>query len=316
MYDTIIIGAGPAGVTAAVYLSRAGKNVLLLEKENIGGLITTAPRVENFPGFPAIEGYELGRLFEEQIGKAKNVNLDFYEVTAILPQLDEEGKEYYSVEGNNIFGSSTFEGRTIILATGSKRRSLNLPNEKELVAAGLLSYCVVCDGWSFADKEVAVIGDANSAAQYALELSLYCKEVTMIALFDHLFCDAALRDDIEKSKNIKVIFNCATKEMVDLTGKLGIIAQDKVTEEQVDIIVDGAFVAIGLIPNTELVQTDEMKKICDCNSQGLVISNGDKVSNFYAIGDCRQKEVYQAITACADGAVAAQQVIKYLKGLK
>lgn len=302
MHDIIIIGGGPAGMTAALYALRNNKSVLILEKEAFGGQIATSPRLENYPTIESISGTEWAdRLFEQ----ITNLGAEF------------ELEEVESIEKiDNIFHVKTnygeHESYTVIVANGVKPRKMGLPNEDDLVGKGV-SYCAVCDGPFYKGKEIYLIGDANTALQYALLLANYCPKIHMLTLFDKLFGDQILIDRVIQSENIDIRHNLLLKELHAENGYLkSIRLEDTITKEQVEFETDNCFIAIGQVP-----QNDFLKGFIELD-HGFIRTNEvmeTEVPGFYAAGDTRVKENKQVITACNDGAVAAMSAVKYLNTL-
>ncbi|MCI5745064.1 MAG: FAD-dependent oxidoreductase [Erysipelotrichaceae bacterium] len=302
VYDIIIIGSGPAGLTSAIYASRAQKNVLVLESEAVGGLITHSPRVENYPGYPSISGLDLADKFVSQ-AMDMNVNFDFYKVDKIV----KKDSEFEVICDNRVY-----HGLSVIIATGSSHRKLNLENEDNLVGKGI-SYCAVCDGPFYANKDVTIIGGGNSALQEAILLSSYCKSVTMIQNLSFLTGEKALIDQVNKTNNIKVIFN---KIVVGLNGQnslTSIILKDQITDETSIFDTESIFVAIGQQANNEA-----FKDFTTLDENGFIITDDFcrcNVDGIYAAGDCRHKAIRQIVTASSDGAIAALQAIRYIDSL-
>lgn len=298
-YDIVIIGSGPAGLTASIYASRANKSVLVIEKEAFGGMITHSPKVENYPGYEKISGLDLADKFVAQ-AMALKVNFEFDEIVSIEKTLD----------GFKAIGiHNSYDAKSVIIATGSKHRTLKLENEEKLVGKGI-SYCAVCDGPFYTGMDVTLIGGGNSAMQEALLLSSYCNSVTIIQNLPYLTGEDALAKQIEKTPNIKVVYN---KIVVSLIGKEtlnSIILQDQETGEKEIFETKSIFVAIGQEANNEA-----FKNVCSLDSNGFIISNDScntDVEGIYVAGDCRIKKIRQIVTASSDGSIAALQAIKYL----
>ena len=299
VYDIIIVGSGPAGLTASIYASRANKKVLVIEKEAFGGMITHSPKVENYPGLGVISGLDLADKFVSQ-AMDLGVNFEFDEIKEINKENHEfkvigEHKEYVS--------------KSVILATGSKHRTLKLDNESKLVGKGI-SYCAVCDGPFYTGQDVTIIGGGNSAMQEALMLSSYCKSVTMIQNLSFFTGEKALQEQIEKTENIKVLFN---KMVVGLLGEESlnaIVLQDQLSKQKEVFETSSIFVAIGQEANNEA-----FRNICDLDQQGFIVSDemcNTKTSGVFVAGDCKVKKIRQVVTATSDGSIAALQAIKYL----
>ena len=298
-YDIVVIGSGPAGVTAAIYASRAQKNVLVIEKEAFGGMITHSPKVENYPGYNLISGLDLADKFIAQ-AMDLGVMFEFDEVKEII-----KNENTFTLKCEN----NSFEGKSVIIATGSKHRTLNLENEERLTGHGV-SYCAVCDGPFYANKDVVIIGGGNSAMQEALLLSSYCTSVTMIQNLNFFTGEKALADQINKTSNIKVMFN---KLVVGLNGEdslTSITLKDQISNEIETLETESVFVAIGQQANNQA-----FKNVCSLDEQGFIITDelcNSDVEGIYVAGDCRVKKIRQIVTATSDGSIAALQAIKYL----
>lgn len=298
-YDLLVIGSGPAGVTASIYAARANKSVLVIEKEAFGGLITHSPKIENYPGFPSISGLELADQF---ISQAMNlgVNFEFDNIKEVI-----KTKEGFTLVGEN----GQYNGLTVIIATGSKHRHLGLPKEEELTGHGI-SYCAVCDGPFYTGKDIIVVGGGNSAMQEAILLSGYCKSVLMVQNLDKLTGEASSAKLIEKIDNINVIYNKVVVELCGIDTLDAIIVEDVNTKEREKITTDGIFVAIGQVADNE-----PFKNVCALDKAGFIISDDScttEVEGIFVAGDCRQKRIRQISTAISDGTIAAVEAIKYL----
>ena len=298
IYDVMVIGGGPAGMSASLYALRDDKKVLLLEKESIGGQIATSPRVENFPTKETISGTELA---DEMFTQVMNLGVHFELDTITEVRKDDD---LFALAGT--YG--TYYGKTVIIATGVKSLKLNVPGEEELSGKGV-SYCATCDGPFFKGQDTAVIGDANSALQYALLLSSYCPNVTLLTLTDKLFGERMLIEKVKATPNIKIISNVQTTAFIGNNDLEKIAYKDLKTGEIKELPVKGAFVAIG-----KKAQNEIFKNFVDLE-KGYILTDDNmqtKTPGMYAAGDCRLKAVKQAITACNDGAIAAINAIKYL----
>lgn len=301
MHDIIIIGAGPAGLTAGLYALRSGKTVKIFEKESIGGQISTSPKVENYPSIKQISGMELSTNMFEQVMEL-GIDFEYDEIKEII-----KTSEGFTVKTDY----DEFTSKAVIIATGVKHKKLNLPNEEELIGSGI-SYCATCDGPFFKDEDVAVIGDGNSAFQYALLLANYCKSVTICTLFDWFVADSALVEKAKSLKNVKIITDVSTKEYIisennDLSG---LKFTNLKTNEESSTNVKGCFIAIGQIPDNKI-----FANLVDLDDQGFIIANEScltKTEGLFVCGDCRTKEVRQVTTAVSDGAIAATQAVKYI----
>ena len=302
MYDIVIIGAGPAGLTAAVYARRAEKSVLVVEKETFGGQITHSPKVENYPGTLRMSGNEFAeKLVDQALALGAEIELD--EITSI----EAEGK-IKKVVGKN----AVYEAKSVIIASGSKHRTLGAENEERFVGAGV-SYCAVCDGAFYKDREVAVIGGGNTALQEAVMLSELCKKVTLVQNLAFFTGEKKLLDLLEKKENLEFITNsvvCAI-DGDDSLSSIRIINTE--TKEERTLFVDGIFVAIGQKPENE-----PFRAVSSLDDYGYIISGEECESGtegVFVAGDCRTKCVRQIATAVADGAVAAVNACKFVDSL-
>lgn len=298
MYDMIVIGAGPAGLSAAIYGVRAGKSVLVLEGKTYGGQIINTPEVENYPGIRKVTGFEFATDLYKQ---AKELGAQIKMEKVIAVERSEAQITVRTSKGN-------YEAGALILATGAKNRSLGLPGEKELTGAGI-SYCATCDGMFYRDKVVAVNGGGSTALEDALFLSNYCKKVYLIHRRDSFRGEQRLVETLEKRQNVSFILNAVIVELLREERLTGIRVREHNGQEQI-LNVDGLFIAIGQEPETtlakELVQTDDKGYIeagedCRTSADGIFVA-----------GDCRTKAVRQLTTAASDGAVAALMAAEYL----
>ena len=301
MYDIIIVGAGPAGLTAALYARRAEKKVLVIEKETFGGQITHSPKVENYPGFTVMSGNEFAdKLIEQVMFQGAEIELDT--VTAIK---GEAGN--FTVECER----GSFNGKTVIIATGAKHRQLGLDRENDFTGEGV-SYCAVCDGAFYKGKDVAVIGGGNSALQEAILLSKTSKSVTVVQNLPFLTGEIKLREEIEKLDNVKVILSSVVLSILGEDKFEGIRIKNTETEEESDIIVESIFVAIGQQPDNE-----SFKDVVKLNEYGYIVSDEscipqESVKGIFTAGDCRTKKIRQVATAISDGATAALEACSFL----
>ena len=305
MYDIIVIGAGPAGLTAALYARRAEKSVLVIEKESFGGQITHSPRVENYPGFIAMSGNELAdKLIEQVFAQGAEIELD--EVVGI------EGEAgNYTVLG----ASKSYSAKSVIIATGSRHRTLGLPGEEELVGEGI-SYCAVCDGAFYKGKTVAVIGGGNSALVDAVMLSEGCEKVYVVQNLAFLTGERRLAAILESRYNVEIIYSSVVKSFAaEGTSLSGIVIENTEDGSSRELKIDGMFVAIGQIPENKPFESR-----VKLNSYGYVEAGEDCVpesdsEGIFVAGDCRTKTVRQVTTATADGAVAALAAVRFIDGL-
>lgn len=299
IYDIIIVGAGPAGMTAALYALRSDKKVLIIEKETCGGQIALAPKVENYMTRNSISGIELAdKMFEQIMDLGVEFELENVEKIDKVEDLFHITTDY-----------NKYLAKSVILAMGVKQRKIGLLNEDKWIGSGI-SYCVACDGAFYKGKDIAVIGDGNSALQYALELSSYCPKVYVCTLFDKFFGDKVLVDRLLNKDNIEVIHNVSLKQIIGDDTFEGMVFEDTKTKEEVKVTSSGVFIAIGHIPSNDIV-----KNLVDIDKAGYIISNEDcttKTPGLFVAGDCRTKIIRQVSTAVADGSVAALQAVKYL----
>ena len=303
MTDVIVIGAGTAGMTAALYALRNGKSVTIFEQETIGGQIASSPRVENFPSQQSLSGIELSDKLFEQI-TAHGAELELGKVLGVEKKA--EGRFVVTSE----YGE--YESKAVILAGGVHHKKIRLPREDELVGNGI-SYCAVCDGAFYKDKDVALIGDGNTALQYALLLSNYCRKVYICTWFERFFGDQSLVKAVKTRENVEWIPNCSLK---------GFIADEKLTglnfgyrekEGGFDLNVEGCFIAIGQIPDNKA-----FANLVDLDKDGYVIADEScttRTPGFFVAGDCRTKKIRQLTTAAADGACAAVAAGNYIETL-
>ena len=301
MHDIIIVGGGPAGLTAAIYGLRAGKSVLVIEKNGFGGQIAYSPKVENIPGTIQISGAEFADKLTEQV-VALGADVELENVISVEPG---ETMTVRTEEG------SAFEGRTVILAVGVKHRMLGLPNEEELIGNGI-SFCAVCDGAFYAGQDVAMIGGGNSALQEALLLADVCRSVTVVQNLAFFTGEQKLADALVQKDNVKVLFSTVVSEYETENGKLtGLKLHNDATGEDSEIRVDGAFLAVGLMPENEPFAALE-----NLNDWGYFATDEacvTKTPGVFVAGDCRSKRIRQVVTASADGAIAAMAACRYLE---
>ncbi len=304
MYDIIVIGGGPAGMTAALYARRNGKSVLVIEKTGFGGQITHSPKVENFPGTITISGTELADSMMSQILE-QGADIEFETVVGITD--NGNTKTVNTEEG------SSFECISVVIATGVKHRLLGLEGEKELIGEGI-SFCAVCDGDFYTDKSVLMAGGGNSALQEAILLSDKCKSVTLLQDLPYFTGEESLqkllfsRDNVTAHTGVKI-----TKLLTDNGEFKGVEIIDKNGEKK-SIYADGLFVAIGLIPENE-----PFSNLTVLNSYGYFDSDErceTKTVGVFVAGDCRSKTIRQVTTAVADGTVAALAACRYVNNIK
>ncbi|MBO5212448.1 MAG: FAD-dependent oxidoreductase [Clostridia bacterium] len=300
MYDIIVIGAGPAGLTAALYACRANKSVLVLEKAAFGGQITYSPKVENIPGFASLTGNEFAEKLVEQV---------------LLQGADVEPCEVIGIKDGEIktvlTDSGEYDSKAVIIATGAKHRLPGIENEEKYIGNGI-SFCAVCDGAFYEGKTVAVLGGGNSALQEAILLSELCKKVYIIQNLEMLTGEKKLQEQIAKKGNIEVITSALISELKGEDELSAIVVNAEGKENE--IVVDGLFIAIGLIP-----QNEAFSDLVNLDKFGYADSDEDcltKTNGIYVAGDCRKKRIRQVATACADGAIAALAACDYIDSFK
>ena len=301
MYDIGIIGGGTAGVTAAIYGQRAGKQTLIIEGGTFGGQITSSPNVENYPGIASVSGTEFSMNLLDQAVKL-GAETVMEQVTGIREEggvkvIETSGKEY--------------QCRSIILATGVTHRHLGVPNEERLTGAGV-SYCATCDGAFFRGRDVAVVGGGSTALQDAEFLSNYCRKVYLIHRREEFRGEEQIVSRLREKENVEFILSATVREIIGDTVVERLILNSKKTGKEFKLEVSGVFIAVGQIPQNEIF-ADTVK----LDGNGFILAAEDCVTShpgIFAAGDCRTKEVRQLTTAAADGAVAALAACKYIAG--
>lgn len=298
MYDIIIIGAGPAGLTAAIYAQRAGKQTLLIEKSTFGGQMTFSPKIENYPGFEAVSGNELAdKMVSQALGLGAEV--EFAAVTGI-EEAEENGKRFFLVRTAD---GEAFAGRSVILAAGAEHRRLGLPGEEELIGHGI-SFCAVCDGAFYAGQDIAVVGGGNSAIVEASLLAETAKSVTMIQNLSDLTGEKVTADALRARENVRIICDTVVDAYLSEGGELtGVRMRNTVTGEKREERFAGVFIAIGLKP-----ANGAFENFVDLDRWGYAAADErctTRTEGIFVAGDCRTKAVRQVSTAAADGAVAA-----------
>ena len=300
MYDIIIIGGGPAGLTAAIYALRAGKKVLVIEKNGFGGQIAYSPKVENIPGTMQISGSEFAEKLIEQV---MNLGADVELENVIRVETEGNRKRVYTEEG------SCYEAGALILALGVKHRMLGLPGEEELIGRGL-SFCAVCDGAFYTGLETAMIGGGNSALQEALLLAEVCSKVTVVQNLPFLTGEQKLQDALRERSNVRILTETVVTEYFSENGELkGLRLRSDSGKEEI-LPVDGAFLAVGLVPENEA-----FAHLAKLDDRGYFASGEDcttATGGVFVAGDCRAKQIRQVTTAAADGAIAAMAACRYL----
>ena len=300
MYDLIIIGGGPAGLTAAVYAARAAKSVLVLEKETAGGQITLSPEIENIPGFTSISGADFADKMVDQ-ALTQGAEIEFGEVIS----LEDHGDYKVAVTDTD----DRYEARAVILATGAAHRHLGLPEEEKFIGNGE-SFCAVCDGAFYKDRTVALVGGGNSALVEAVMLADLVKKLYILQDMPFLTGEAKMQERLRAKDNVEILCNVKVTGLIgdeELTGVR--IEQDG---EPKEIMVDGLFVAIGTVP-----QNNAFRELLDLDERGYVVAKDSvltKTRGIFVAGDCRTKRVRQVTTAAADGAEAAIAAVNFIEG--
>lgn len=301
MHDIIVVGGGPAGMTAALYALRNGKSVLVVEKESFGGQMTQSPKIENYPGKLQVSGMELA---DEMMNQILEQGADIEIETVAGISRDGEGWIVATEEGG------AYEAKAVVIATGVKHRMLGLPGEDDLVGDGV-SYCAVCDGDFYTDKVVCVVGGGNSALQDAILLSEKCKEVIMLLRRQVFRGEEKLQEVLFSHPNVSARMDVVISSLV--AGNNGLEAveiENRTTGEKQRIDCDGLFVAIGLVP-----ENGAFAELADLDDWGYFDSDEScmtKTPGIFVAGDCRNKEIRQITTASADGAVAALAACRYI----
>ena len=302
MYDVIIIGAGPAGLTAALYLGRARKKVLILEALSYGGKIINTLKIDNYPSASHISGYDFATNLYNQVMEY-NIEIKYESVINI---------NNYEDKKEVITRDNKFITKTIIIATGNENRKLGLNNEKELIGKGI-SYCATCDGPFFKEKDVAVVGGGNNAIDDAIYLSDIVNKVYLIHRKDEFSADTYLIDKLKKKNNIEYIYN---SQIIKING-IDQLESIEITDndgKKTNLKIAGLFIAIGRIPETE-----NLKKLIKVDDSGYIEADENcntNIDGIFVAGDVRSKSLRQLVTATSDGAVAATEAIKYISNLK
>ena len=304
IYDIIIAGAGPAGLTAAVYARRAGKSVLLIEKEAFGGQITLSPHVENYPFTRPMSGNELVEVLVEQV---MNLGADV-EVGAVV-DVSENADKTVTVRTDY----QEFTGRTLIIATGLKHRLPGAEGEQKFIGSGI-SFCAVCDGAFFKDKDVCVVGGGNTAMEDALYLAGFCRKVYVLNRSKKFRAAATMVENVKRNGKITVLTDTVVDKFVGSNMLEGVDIRNTVTDEKSILNVSGAIVAIGVKPSSDLAKDCGV----ECCQHGFVKTDmylATNIKGIFAAGDVRVSPLRQVITAAADGAIAATSAVNYVNEL-
>jgi thioredoxin reductase (NADPH) len=302
--DVIIIGGGPAGLTAAIYASREGLHTLLLEKMACGGRVALTAHIENWPGTPdGTNGMDLMEKFKQQAQKFGTQITEFAEVTKVEPL-----EKAVRVTTDN----ASYTGKTLIVATGSVPKKLNVPGEAEFYGKGV-SYCATCDGPFYKGKDIAVIGCGDSGLQEGESLLGFAKSVTFIAYRSFMKARKSLQERVKKKPNAKFLLNYIATSINGDKTVTSVTAKERQTNEERIIDVQGVFVYIGILPNTNFLQG-----VVKLDPAGFVITGDDmqaSVAGIYAAGDVRFKKIRQITNACGEGTIAALAARDYIKEL-
>ncbi|AGA23317.1 Thioredoxin reductase [Bacillus subtilis subsp. subtilis str. BSP1] len=304
IYDVIIIGAGPAGMTAAVYTSRANLSTLMIERGIPGGQMANTEDVENYPGFESILGPELSnKMFEH--AKKFGAEYAYGDIKEVV-----DGKEYKVVKA----GSKEYKARAVIIAAGAEYKKIGVPGEKELGGRGV-SYCAVCDGAFFKGKELVVVGGGDSAVEEGVYLTRFASKVTIVHRRDKLRAQSILQARAFDNEKVDFLWNKTVKEIHEENGKVGnVTLVDTVTGEESEFKTDGVFIYIGMLPLSK-----PFENLGITNEEGYIETNDrmeTKVEGIFAAGDIREKSLRQIVTATGDGSIAAQSVQHYVEELQ
>lgn len=303
IYDVVIIGAGPAGMTAAVYTSRANLATLMIERGIPGGQMANTEEVENYPGFDTILGPELStKMFDH--AKKFGAEYAYGDVTEII-----DGEEFKTIKS----GTKEYKTRAIIITTGAEYKKMGVPGEKELGGRGV-SYCAVCDGAFFKQKNLVVVGGGDSAVEEGVYLTRFADKVTIVHRRDKLRAQKILQDRAFANDKIDFIWNATVKEINEANGKVGSVTlQSTVDGTESEFTTDGVFVYIGMLPLTK-----PFESLGILNDAGYILANDNMettIPGIFAAGDVREKSLRQIVTATGDGSIAAQAVQHYVEEL-
>lgn len=298
MIDVVIVGAGVAGMTAAIYLKRAGIDALIIEKSAPGGQVNRTDAIENYPGFVTVSGPDLVSNMFLQI-ESLGIKYKSGEVIDII-----DNKDYKTV----VLENEKIDCKYVIIATGRFPKELGLENEKELIGKGI-SMCATCDGYFFRGKDVAVVGGGNSAAYEALHLSKICRSVKLIVRKDKMRAEKIYQDHLAKNPNIEILYNTEVKKLIQ---KNGILSQIEILEKGKSrtLDIDGLFISIGHEPKIDFLKSIKLRK-----SKNYIVVNRNmetSIDGIYACGDCIKKDLYQIVVSAGEGALVASKIIERL----
>ena len=300
MYDVIIIGSGPAGLSAAIYATRANLSTIVIENEAIGGKLSKTYEIENYPGFVKIGG---GDLAADLYKHAQSFGAEIR--TGMVKKIEDGETKKVLLDGGE-----EIEARAVIIATGTKEKHLEVPNAEEYTGRGI-SYCAVCDGFFYRKKDIVIVGGGNSALEEALYLATIVNKVYIVIRRDVFRADASVIEKVKANEKIEIITKNLPKELAIEEGKItGLVIENVDTGAVQTISCSGIFPYIGAIPNTSFIDLDIL------DERGYIITDKDmktKIDGIYAAGDVIQKDLRQVVTATNDGAIAANAVAKYLK---
>ncbi len=304
MRDVIIIGAGPAGLTAGLYAARAGKSVFILESDFFGGQIATSPEVENFPSIKSISGFDLANNMVEQ-ASALGVEMDIDRITGLTKEAD--GTFTLSSQ------SKEYKTKSVIVACGAKNRLLGLDKERDLIGSGI-SFCALCDGAFFKNKTVAVVGGGNSAIEEAIYLHTHCQKVYLIHRRDEFRAEEKKVKELKEKDNVEFLLSSEVVELLGDNNLEGIKIVDKKTDKVTAITLDGLFIAIGKAPDIKYLEN-----LVSLDENGYIVAGEDcktTLEGVFTAGDCRTKAVRQLTTATADGTIASVGACAYASKIR
>lgn len=304
MYDIIIVGAGTAGLSAAIYAVRAGKRVLLLEALMYGGQIINTPLVENYPGISKISGFEFAQNLYKQ---ATELGAEFQNGKVLSLEKTEDG--LWRIKGKNL----EYQCKSVIIATGTVKRNLDIPGEKEFLGKGV-SYCATCDGNFFKGKDVVVAGGGSTALTDAVFLSQYCSTVYLVHRRDTFRGEQHILEMLKEKPNVQFILNTTILRIDGKENVSSVFLKDNVSDREFELRTSGVFVAVG-----QKAANEVFENVVELDSNGYIKAEEDchtSASGIFAAGDCRTKNVRQLATAAADGAVAALEAVMFVNRLK